>query len=214
MKRAVPWAALALMFACAAPRAQEREFLSADEIDQVREVQDPGQRMQLYLKFARERVALVEKLVAKNKPGRSGLIHDTLEDYGKIIEAIDTVSDDALQRGLGLGEGVAAVKKQEKEMLDSLKKVQTSEPADLQRYAFALNQAVETTEDSLDLASEDVGKREAEIVAHQEKEQRQRNAGLSEAEREAKAKTQVADETKKRTAPTLLKPGEKAANQQ
>ncbi len=214
MRRTIPVAALALLLAAPSLRSQGRDFLTADEIDQVREVQDPDQRMELYLKFARDRVALVEKLVSKSKPGRSSLIHDTLEDYGKIIEAIDTVSDDAIERGLAIGEGVAAVKKKEAELLASLKKVQQSQPADLPRYEFALAQAIETTSDSMDLASEDVGKREADVVAEKEKERRQRNAGLSQAERHAEQNKQVEADTKKRKAPTLLKPGEKEAGQQ
>ena len=213
MRRAIPVAALAVLLTAPGLRSQDRDFLTADEIDQVREVQDPSQRMDLYLKFARERVALVEKLVSKNKPGRSGLIHDTLEDYGKIIEAIDTVSDDALERGLPIGEGVAAVKKTEAELLASLKKIQESKPADLSRYEFALTQAIETTQDSADLASEDVGKREADVVSEKEKERRKYNAGLSDAERHAEQNKQLNIDTRQRKAPTLLKPGEKEAQQ-
>src|SRR5271165_700426 len=124
------WLAMVLVFA-ACGFAQERDFLTADEVDQIREAQEPNARLKLYILFARQRLALLQQFLSKEKPGRSALIHDTLEDYTRIIEAIDTVADDALRRKQPIVEGMKAVAAAEKEMLGVLQKVEDSAPKDL-----------------------------------------------------------------------------------
>jgi hypothetical protein len=196
------------------PLSAQRDFLTSDETDQIREAQDANDRVQLYIHFAKQRVDQVRQLLAKEKPGRSALIHDLLEDYGNMIDAIDTVTDDALKRKGNVTVGVAAVQAGEKELLESLQKIEAVHPKDEARYAFALKQDIDSTNDSLELAGEDISQRSTEVAAKEEKEKKDREAMMQPKDRE---QAQIADkkeaETKKK-APSLLKPGEKAQDQQ
>jgi hypothetical protein len=198
-----------LFLATAAIFAQQHDFLSSDEVDQIRLAQEPNDRIQLYLKFAQKRVDLIQQLLSKTKPGRSILIHDTLDDYAKIIEAIDTVGDDALRRKLPIDKGMEAAVKAEKDFLASLNKIEPAAPDDLSRYSFVLQTAIDTTSDSLDASQEDVSKRSADVAAGDVREQKERESMMKSSEVEAKKKAQAAEAEKKKKAPTLMRPGEK-----
>lgn len=195
----------------ALPGAQiQRDFLTADEADQIRLVQEPNERIKLYLQFARQRLELVRQALEQPKPGRAALIHDTLEDYERIIDAIDTVIDDALRRKLPVEEGIRAVAKAEREFLALLEKIQAVESADRERYEFALTQALETTRDSLELAQEDIERRAGEVAERDEREAKQREALMQPKDLEEKRaqEKKQAEEEQKRKAPTLLRKGE------
>jgi aromatic ring-cleaving dioxygenase len=201
----------------AAPLAaqQQRDYLTVDEGDQIREAQDPNERMTLYIHFAKQRLSQVDHWLAKEKAGRSVLIHDALDDYANIIDAIDAVADDALQRRLNVKVGLTAVVTAESEMLLALQKIQDSQPKDESRYDFVLKQSIDGTNDSLELARQDPVARAAAIAAKQAKEKKEREAEMSPTERDAKhAEEAKADrEKEKKKAPTLLRPGETVTGQ-
>jgi hypothetical protein len=201
--------------------AWQRDFLNADEIDQIREAQEPNLRLKLYADFAKARIDLVKNLLSKDKPGRSGMIHDALEDYSKILDAIDTVADSAASKKAEIKPGLTAVSNTYKALLPELKKIQDSNPKDLDRYQFALTQALETTSDSLDLANEDLGRRGKDVEARDQKQKKAMEAdmappgGVKAAEDKRKADdAKSSDDPPKRKPPTLLRPGEKKQQDQ
>ena len=72
----------------------------------------------------------IRNLVAKEKAGRSALIHDALEAYAKIIEALDEVADQAAARKVDVRKGLDAVASTERYLLNTLASIKDRRPAD------------------------------------------------------------------------------------
>jgi hypothetical protein len=194
---------------------EDRDFLTPNEVEQIREAQDPNDRLLLYIHFARQRMDLLQQYLAKEKPGRSLFIHNTLEDYSHIIEAIDSVSDDALRHSRTIDKGTQSVVAAEKEFLAQLNKIQESQPQDLDRYSFVLQTAIDTTSDSHDLGQEDLNKRSADLTASDAKEKKERDAMMPSkevADRKKQSDAQSQD-TQQKKIPSLYRPGEKKDTQ-
>ncbi|QOY87347.1 hypothetical protein [Paludibaculum fermentans] len=198
----------------AAPLAAQKDFLTADETDQVRIVQDPDERLALYVKFAQQRISLLDQLFAKQKAGRSGLIHDTLEQYTEIMDAIDSYIDNSIHKqkpptSMGL------VAKAQKEMVAQLEKFAELDPPDKGRYQFALDQAIETTKDSVEINEQDLKTRTHDVEMREAELKKQREELLTPQGKEEaqKQQTRIASEKEGvapgKKKPSLLKPGEK-----
>ncbi len=188
--------------------AADRDFLTEEEIDQVRLIQEPNDRIQLYLKFAQTRLAQLQQLLSKERAGRSALAHDLLEDYTSIIEALDTVTDDALRKKVDLSKGMAKVIPGQKDLLTQLDALDKKELSDKSRYEFVMKDAINATEDSIEMAA-DLGIRSEEIAEKDKKRADERKEGMTsdDQKREAAEKAkQPQNNTKK--APTLRRPGD------
>lgn len=221
MKRLIGGFGIAALLLAGALVAQNRDFLMADEIDQIREAQDPNARIALYAKFARQRVDLVKNLLSKDRSGRSVMIHDALEDYSKILDAVDVVTDQALTHKVDVQTGLNTLAREERGMLQVLRQIRDSKPKDVDRYDFVLKTAIDSTGDSLDLAEEDLGSRTKDVEAREAREKQATREAMTPAEKadqkagdseKAAAPTAAAAEQKpaQKKPPTLLRPGEKA----
>lgn len=206
--------ALAGVFTGALP-AQDRDFLSSDEAAQIKDSQDPNLRIQLYARFARRRIDLVKSLLSKDKPGRSIVIHDALDDYAQILDAIDAVIDDALERKLDVKSSMIGLSNYEGEALPMLKKIRESQPKDLDRYDFVLKTAIDVTQDSIESASADLDERAKDVQHRNAEEKKAAEETLAPAERADKKAQEKKDgeqqqrQQEQRKPPTLLRPGEK-----
>lgn len=213
-------AILCVMLVFAAPfaaTAQEyvggRDFLTEHEADMIREAQEPDKRIETYLHFALLRLELIKQKLAVESAGRSVEIHRNLGEYSQIVEAIDIVVDDALVREADITKGMELIALRETEFLAALKNIDENPADDHWRYEFALDDAIDITTDSLELAQGDLGERKTNVEAADAAQRRDIEGSLAPEVRVEREKAKKAAEAKaaeeKRKRPTLLKPGEK-----
>lgn len=193
--------------------AQDRDFLTGDESAQIKDAQDPNARIQLYARFARRRIDLIKSLLSKDKQARSIVIHDALDDYAQILDAIDSVIDDALVRKIDVKPSMMALANYERDCLPLLKRIRDSHPNDLDRYDFVLKTAIDATTDGIESASADMDERAKDVQHNADVERKAVEQMETPADRDAKKQQQKKDgeqqQPSQRKPPTLLRPGEK-----
>ncbi|MGA7241057.1 MAG: hypothetical protein WBY44_35575 [Bryobacteraceae bacterium] len=193
--------------------AQDRDFLTGDETAQIKDAQDPNARIQLYARFARRRIDLIKSLLSKDKQGRSIVIHDALDDYAQILDAIDAVIDDALVRKIDVKPSMMALANYERDCLPMLKRIRDSHPNDLDRYDFVLKTAIDATTDGIESASADMDERAKDVQHKADVDRKAVEQMETPADRDAKKKQEKKDgdqqQPSQRKPPTLLRPGEK-----
>jgi hypothetical protein len=196
-----------------AAAAQDRDFLTGDEAAQIKEAQEPNARIQLYAKFARRRIDLIKSLISRDKQGRSIVIHDALDDYAQMIDAIDAVIDDALTRKIDVKPSMMALSNYERDCLPLLKRIRESHPSDLDRYDFVLKTAIDATVDGIESASADLDERAKDVQHKAAEEQKAVEQMETPADKDAKKQQEKKDgdqaQPSQRKPPTLLRPGEK-----
>lgn len=201
---------VALATALVAPALAQKDFLTADEVDQLRVTQEPELRLKLYVKFAQQRMDLLDQLIANQKTGRSGVIHQTLEQLTQIVEAIDVVIDDTLHKRKELL-SIEFIAKSEREMLAKLEKYNDATASDYGRYKFALENAIDTLTDSAELAEEDLKARTRDVDQREVDLKKQRETMMTPESVEAAKKAEekkAEDAAKDKKKPTLLRKGE------
>ena len=189
-----------------------RDFLTDHEADLIRENQEPEHRIGQYLHFARLRIELVRQALLREDAGRSKLIHRNLEEYGRIVEAIDFVIDDAAADQVDLSDTLKTLAEREKEFLAALERIREKPADDHWTYEFVLEDAIEITRDSMELTLEDLGDRGRRILEADAREKKRQRALMTTERRKevekVEKKVQAEEQEQKSKSPTLLKPGE------
>ena len=197
-----------LLLAAAAWAQPQRDFLSEDEADQIRLIQEPNERLLLYLKFARLRLELVKQTLAVDKAGRSRLIHNNLEDYSRIIEAMDNVIDDALARKVDVQKGVALMADYEKKFVATLEEFNAKQTKDRYLYEFVLKDALEATQDSLEESQHDLRARTERVLDEDRTEKKKIESLMTVKDQQERKAAEKKEEKAARKAPTLRRKNE------
>ncbi len=136
---------LGLMVVSAA--AQQPDYLTKEEVEQAREIQEPNQKVELFLKFADARLAAFEKALqpaAGGEPLRPYQLKDLLNDF---IRAVDDTTDKTLQPvergGVELKKARDKINVKGREFLKRLGDIQKTEAASSEDLRYDLEDATD-----------------------------------------------------------------------
>ena len=154
--------AIALLLGLLAPVAQpqqtKRDPMTEAEVDQMREAADyPDKRLELMVRFARERIALVEafRTDPTDTATRPKQIHDLLQDFLTLLDETDDNIDMYASHNADMRKGLKLLIEANSEWQLKLRQLKEQSPPDeLQQYSFVLTNAIDSVADSAKSARE------------------------------------------------------------
>jgi hypothetical protein len=169
----VGWIALLVLLVTVAA-AQRRDPLTGPEIDQLRDTAaEPNQRLKLYVKFARERLATLEQMRSDPKVTNRGQeTHDRLQDFVSLYDELDDNVDTYAGRKDDIRKALKEVIEADTEFqakLRALKDAATANKKEVSQYEFVLSDAIDDVDSSAPdhrklLAEQEVAAKNKQLV--------------------------------------------------
>jgi hypothetical protein len=150
-------AALGLFLLLALPVCAQKKDdpLNPLEIDQLRDAMlDPDERLKLYVKFTRDRMAKLEEMRGNPKTTERGLqTHDMLQDFLTLYDELNDNIDMYVGRKNDIRKPMKGVIEADTEFqskLRALKDAAGANPAEAKQFEFLLTDALDTVDTSAD----------------------------------------------------------------
>ena len=143
---------LAFVSCCAQAQTRNRDPLTPQEVDQMRDTADfPSKRLELMIGFARARMKSITELRTATKipPDRPQKIHELLQDFLTLLDEMDDNIDMYGAHKTDMRKGLKLLIEADSEWQLQLRQLQEqSPPEELQQYSFALTNARDGVKDS------------------------------------------------------------------
>jgi hypothetical protein len=139
------------------PAAQEqKDYLTQEEADKVREAQAPADRIKLYLAFAEDRLQKFQYEL--NRPTHEAQYDDILNTLmngyvGCVDDAADQI-DAAQEKQSDVRDAVKLMKTKDTEFLALLQKFDQGSGPDFEAYRYTLEDAIEGTKEAINDAND------------------------------------------------------------
>ncbi len=135
------------LFAASSASAKD-DFLTSEEVNLIRDADDSGKRVLLYLKFAQQRLdAAQQKTVSWKQAGAGEAIQKNLADYTSILEALDVALEGARKERDPMNKPLKELEAQANHFLKVLQQLNNAPIRS--DYQFTLDEAVQMTQDEL-----------------------------------------------------------------
>lgn len=128
-----------------------RDYLTSDEADKIRENQDPGARIKLYLSFAEDRLKKFDYEQARTAPetDRGAILNGLLNGYdGSIEDAVNEI-DEAKDKQMNVHPELKMLESKSKDFLAELQKIDKAKGPNYDDYNDTLHDAIDDTKDAI-----------------------------------------------------------------
>ena len=125
------------------------EFLTPGELDAVRDTQEPGKRIVLYLDFAQRRLDAVKGGLASNQPNFGQAVQKTLREYYRVLEALDSTIQNARDKRVPVDKALNEVEKRGGGFLQFLHSLQAKSSPGWNDYRFTVEEAIDMTQEEI-----------------------------------------------------------------
>lgn len=155
MNASLPALGHAATMARAAAQGQ-KDYLTDDEADKIRDAQDPSDRIKLYMAFAQDRLDKFEYEL--NRPQHEAQYDDILNDLmngyvGCVDDAADQI-DVAQEKQVDIRAALKEMKDKDTAFLAKLQKFDQGSGPDFDAYRYTLEDAIEGTKEAINDATD------------------------------------------------------------
>ncbi len=155
------WIPLVAVAARAKPQLQQRDYLSEEEADKIRDAGTPAERITLYVSFADDRLKKFDYELNRTTPERrrTEILNGLLNGYAGCIDDGADQIDLAREKQMDIRAALKLMKTKYNEFLVQLQKYD-KDGKDLETYRDTLEDAIEGTKDALS----DIAEAEKEML--------------------------------------------------
>lgn len=146
---------LAVLLPVASPLAAQAppDYLTEEEIQKVRETQEPNKRILLFLEFAAARLTKFEQVLAAKPPAHTDDLTEMIDHYISAMDDATNNLDIWLERGgVDLSKARPEIDKQATALLARLEKINDSRNERLEEFRFTWDDSLEATRELLEAA--------------------------------------------------------------
>ena len=131
------------------PLQAQRDFLTSQEVDAIRDEQELGKRAILYMDFAGRRLDAVKAAIASQKDGAGKSVQENLKEYISILEAVETTIADGAEQRSPLEKALKGLTERGSEFLKYLQSLEPETTPGFADYRYTLEEAILMTKEAV-----------------------------------------------------------------
>ncbi len=178
--------------------AQKGDFLNEDEVDQIREAQDPSQRMGLYLSFAQVRLERIDDYRTRPPDPNydiASYLNQQIDQYIRITDELKNRVQEQYDQHADMRAGLKKFIEVGPHQLEQLRHIEQTPDPYIADYRKSLNEAIDDFTDAVDGAAKALSD-QSKVFGELKREEKADAQAAKEREKEEKKR--VKDEKKLR----------------